>query len=101
MSTLLPAECAEGEVLQAGDLGLQEPQVDDGRAAVVLPLDLVHPRALDPEDRHPPAADPEDLDLAQLAATHEAKGRDKQILGLEHRRLPQSHRSWTRGGELS
>ena len=66
---------------------------------MVLTFDLVHPWPLDPEDRHPPAVHAPDLDVAQLAAAHEAEGRDKQVLGLKHRRLPQSHPS-THGGEF-
>ena len=55
---------------------------------MVLPLELLHARAFDVEDRHPPAVHAADLDLAQLAAAQEAHGPQEEILGLEHHRLP-------------
>jgi hypothetical protein len=58
---------------------------------VVLALDLGHARAVNHEDRHPLAVHAPDTDVAQLAATHESEGAQEEILGLEHRRLPQPH----------
>ena len=67
---------------------------------MVLPLDVGHGRTLDAEDGQPPAVHPADLDVAQLAATHEAQGAQEEILGLDHRRLPCSRTRWTGGGEV-
>jgi len=58
---------------------------------VVLPLRVLHARTLDAEDRHALAVHTPDLDVAQLAATHEPEGPKVQILGLKHRRLPLPH----------
>jgi len=74
MSTLLSTERLECEVLQARDFGLEETQVHDRGAAVVLALDVLHAGALNVEDRHSPAVDTPDLDIAQLAATDEPQG---------------------------
>ena len=71
---------------------------------MVLALDLGHARAVDHEDRHAPAVLAPDLDVAQLAATHESEGTQEEILGLEHRSLLLSHahglqkESWIRVG---
>ena len=53
-----------------------------------LAEDVIHPGAVDVEDRHAPAVDAPDLDAAQLAATDEPEGSQEEVLGLEHRRLP-------------
>jgi hypothetical protein len=74
ISPLLPAECVEGQVLEPRHLGLEEAQVHERGAAVVLALDVFDARAFDVEDRHSPAIRPADLDLAQLAAAHQAEG---------------------------
>lgn len=52
---------------------------------MVLPLDLLHPRALDAEDRHASPVHPADLDAPKLAAPREPEGAEEEILGLEHR----------------
>jgi hypothetical protein len=88
ISTLLPAERLECEVLQARDLGLEQAQVHDRPAAVVLPLEVFHAGALDVEDRHPPPVDAPDHDAGELAATREPEGPEEEVLGLEHHRLP-------------
>jgi hypothetical protein len=88
ISTLLPAERLECEVLQARDFGLEEAQVHDRLAAVVLPLEDLHAGAFDVEDRHPPAIHAPDLDAGELTATREPEGSEEEVLGLEHRRLP-------------
>jgi len=73
---------------------------------VVLAFDLTHPGAVDHEDRHPLAVHAPDLDVAQLATAHEPEGAQEEILGLEHRRLLQSHahglpeESWIRVGSV-
>lgn len=67
---------------------------------MVLPLDIGHGRTLDAEDSQPPAVQASDLDVAQLAATHQAQGAQEEILGLHHRRLPCSRDPWTAGGEV-
>jgi hypothetical protein len=83
-SPLLLAECCESEVLQADDLGLQEPQVHERRATVVLPLDVVDPWTLDVEDRHPAAVRPLDKDVHQLAAPGETEGSEEKVVRLKH-----------------
>lgn len=56
---------------------------------MVLALDLAHARALYQEDRHATPVLPPHLDVAQLAATHEAEGTQEQVVGLKHPHLPQ------------
>jgi len=58
---------------------------------VVLPLDVLHARTLDAEDRHPLAVHTPDLHVPQLAAADQTEGPKVQILGLKHRRLPLPH----------
>jgi len=91
MSALLPAERLECQVLQACDFALEQADVHDGLASVVFLLDVLHPGTFDAEDHHPPAVHAPDLDVAQLATAHEPEGAQEEILGLEHRRLLQSH----------
>jgi hypothetical protein len=83
-SPLLLAECREGEVLETHDLGLEESQVHERRATVVLAFDVVDARTFDPEDRHAPAVRPVDLDTDQLAATGETERSQEQVVRLEH-----------------
>jgi len=59
-------------------------QIDRGAALVVIPLDLVHARAVDPEERHAPSVRTAHMDVDQLAAAHEAKGRQVDVLGHKH-----------------
>lgn len=54
---------------------------------MVLPLDVLHARALDPEDRHPLSVHASDLDVAEFAAAHEPQRSQEKVLGLKHRRL--------------
>jgi hypothetical protein len=99
ISTLLPAERVECEVLQARDFGLEETQVHDRPAPVILPLEVLHAGAFDVEDRHPPPVHAPHLDAGELTATREPEGPEEEVLGLEHRRLPcRSHAldSWRR-----
>ena len=71
---------------------------------MVLPLRVLHARALDAEDRHPLAVHTPDLHVTQLAAADQPEGPKVQILGLKHRRLPLPHacglpeESWTMVG---
>jgi hypothetical protein len=88
ISTLLSSERLESEVLQARDFGLEETQVHEGPATVVLALDILHAGALDVEDRHPPPVHAPHLDAGELAATREPEGPEEEVLGLEHRCLP-------------
>jgi hypothetical protein len=85
ISTLLPPELLERQVLQPCHLGLEETQIHERRPPVVLPLELGHPRALDAEDRHAPAVHASDLDALKLPAASEPEGSEEEVLGLEHR----------------
>jgi hypothetical protein len=51
ISHLLPAECLESQVLQTRHLGLEEAQVHEGGATVILALDVIDAGAFNPEDR--------------------------------------------------
>lgn len=88
ISSLLPAERIERQVLQTCDLGLEEAQVDQRRAAVVLTLDVPHAGTVDQEDRHAPAVHAPELDLPKLAAAHETEGAQEQVVRLKHWHLP-------------
>jgi len=88
ISALLSPQRLECEVLQARDFGLEETQVHDGPAAVVLALDVLHAGAFDLEDRHPPPVHAPHLDAGELAAAREPESPKEEVLGLEHRRLP-------------
>lgn len=66
---------------------------------MVLALDVRDAGAVDAKHGQPPAAHASDLDLAQLAATHEAQGTQEKVLGLDHRFLPRSHARWIGGGD--
>jgi hypothetical protein len=99
-SPLFLAQRLEGHALEACDLALEEAQVHDRLAAVVLALDVRHLGALDLEDRHPAPVQATDLDAAQLATTQKPEGSQEQVFGLKHRRLLVSLRPWTAGGEL-
>jgi hypothetical protein len=90
ISTLLPAERLECEVLQARDFGLEETKVHDRPAPVVLALEVLHTGALDAEDRHPAPVHAPHLDAGELAATREPEGSEEEVLGLEHRLPPVS-----------
>jgi hypothetical protein len=85
ISTLLPPERLECEVLQTRDLGLEEAEIHKRGPPVVLPLELLHPGALDAEDRHAPPVHAPDVDAPKLAATREPEGPKEEVLGLEHR----------------
>jgi hypothetical protein len=85
ISTLLPSERLEREILQTRDLGLEETEIHERRTAVVLPLELFHSRALDAEDRHASPVHAPDLDSPKLAASYEPEGPEEEVLGLEHR----------------
>jgi len=67
---------------------------------VVLALDVFHPEAVDAEDGQALCPHAPHLDLAQLAAAHEPKRPQEEVLGLEHCRLPLIARAhWTGGGD--
>ena len=83
-----------------GNLGLEEAQVYDRRAAMVLTFDVLHPLAFDPEDRHPLAAKAADFDVSQFAASHEPEGSKEEVFRLQHRGLPRLHARSTDGGEF-
>jgi hypothetical protein len=82
MSALLLAERFEGQVLQTSDFGLEETQVHERRAVVVVTLDLLHAAAGDPEESQPAAVHAADLDPRQLTAAREPEGCEKEVLGL-------------------
>jgi hypothetical protein len=85
ISTLLPSERLECEVLQTRDLRLEETEFHKRRTPVVLPLELLHPGAFDAEDRHASPVHAPDIDASKLAASREPKGSKEEVLGLEHR----------------
>jgi hypothetical protein len=86
MRPLLSPERVEGQLLQAPHLGLQEPQVHQRGASVVLTLGVFD--AADQEDRHAAAVRAAHLDALKLAAAHETEGAEKQVVRLEHVSLP-------------
>jgi hypothetical protein len=74
IAPLFLADRLEGHVLEASHLALEQPQVHEGFAAVVVPFGLFHTRARDAEDRHPPAVGPPHLDAGQVAPAQEPQG---------------------------
>jgi hypothetical protein len=88
ISTLLPAECVEGGVLQARHFRLQKPQIHERRTTVVVPRRVVDARAGDREDRDAAPVRAAHLDPAQLAAPHEPEGPEEEIVGFQHVVLP-------------
>ena len=67
---------------------LQEPQVHEGRAAVVLPRSVLDARPGDPEEGDAPSVRATHLDVPELAAADEAQGPEEEVVGLEHVSLP-------------
>src|SRR5260370_9594385 len=84
ISPLLLPERLESQALQAGDLGLQEAQVDQRRTTVVLALHLLHALSLDAEDGQPPPVDAAHLYAAKLTAAGEPEGAQVEVLGHQH-----------------
>jgi hypothetical protein len=82
MSALLFAERFEGQVLEARHFGLEEAQVHERGAVVVVTLGLLHVRASDAENRQPFPVDAAQLDAGEFAATREPKSPEEEVLGL-------------------
>jgi len=85
---LLYADRLEGEILEAPDFRLQEPQVHEGRAAVVLPRGVLDGRPGDAEEGDAPPVRAAHLDGLELAAADEAQCPEEEVIGLEHVSLP-------------
>jgi hypothetical protein len=85
---LLCADRLEGQVLEASDLRLQEPQIHEGRAAVVLACSVLDARPGDAEEGDAPPVRAAHLDVPKLAAADEAQGPEEKVVGLEHVSLP-------------
>jgi hypothetical protein len=79
---LLCPQRLEGHVLQAPDFRLQEPQVHERLATVVVASCVVDARAGDREYRDAPSVRAAHLDRAQLAAAHEPEGSQVEVVGL-------------------
>ena len=61
---------------------LQEPQVDEGRAAVVVAHRFVESGAADREDRDPSPVRATHLDTLELAAADEPEGSEEEVVRL-------------------
>jgi hypothetical protein len=85
---LLCTQRLEGHVLQAPDFRLQEPQIHERRATVVVACRFLGAGAADREDRDPTPVRAAHLDTAQLAATHEPEGSEEEVVRLKHWALP-------------
>jgi hypothetical protein len=79
---LLCAQRLEGHVLQAPDFRLQQPQVHESRATVVVARRLLGAGAADREDRDPTPVCAAHLDPAKLAATQESEGSKEEVVRL-------------------
>ncbi len=84
MFPLLLSDGFKGQVFEPSHLKLQKLEVDHGRAAVVVALDLLHSRACDVKDRHPSAVHPADHHLLELASSDQPEGSEEEVIGLEH-----------------
>jgi hypothetical protein len=83
ISPLLP-QFRKGNVLEASDFDLEQAQIDEGAALVILAGDLVHVRTDDPEHRQAPVVDAVHLDAFELAATNQPVRGEEDVFGLEH-----------------
>jgi hypothetical protein len=84
ISHLLLAECLEGQVLEAGHLGLEEAQVHERGTGVVVPRHVVHVRTDDVEEGQPSAVHTAYLDPGQLTTASKPIRGEEEVLGLEH-----------------
>jgi hypothetical protein len=84
---LLAAQRGESHALQPHHLGLEQAQIDERAAGVVLALDLVHRRPGDLEDRHTPPVAPAYEGPHQLAAAQEPQGAQEEVVRVKHPRL--------------
>jgi hypothetical protein len=81
---VLAPQRVKRDVLQTYDLALEQSQIDEQAAAVILALDFVHARTGDLEDRHSPAVRPAHKGALDLAAAHESQSSQEKVVCLKH-----------------
>jgi hypothetical protein len=74
---LLFADRIEGGVLEPPHFRLQQPQVHQSRAAVVIAYGFVDPQAADREDRHAAPVRAAHFDRLELATSHQPEGTEE------------------------
>jgi hypothetical protein len=77
----------EGLVLEPPHGGLEQLEIHDRGAVVVVALGLLHVGPLDPEVGDPPPIHAADLDRGEFAPAGEREGTEEDVVGADHPRL--------------